>query len=70
MINRLQPAIDAELPVIRFVTDVAGLDDHQILAMIRMWPVPIDGHNATHPPMIKWKSAKVLGRQDNGDGLN
>ena len=50
----------------RIVADMAGLDDHQILAVVGGRAMPVSGDDAADPTMIEWKDAEVFGDQDNG----
>ncbi len=53
----------------RIVTDVAGLDDHQILAVVGVSTMPVSGNDAADPTMIEREGAEVFGDQDSGLAL-
>ena len=53
----------------RIVTDVAGLDDHQIFAVVGVSAMPVSGDDAADPTMIEWEDAEVFGDQDSGIAL-
>ena len=48
---------------------MTGLNDHHILAMVRMWAVTACCDNATNPAMVKGEGAKMFGNKNNGKAL-
>jgi len=46
------PLVDAEPSGIGIITDMAGLNDDEVLAMMRMRPVPVDGDLAADAAMV------------------
>ena len=59
-----EPLVDAEALARGIVADVAGMDDHEILAMIRVRRVAVGGHLAADAAVIEGKGTEVLGDQD------
>ena len=48
---------------------MAGLDDHQVLAMLRMRAVTIGRDNPAHHAVIEGKGPEMLGNQDDREAL-
>ena len=55
--------VDAETPGRRVVADVARLDDDEILAMMGMRPVAVEGDLAADQAVIEREGAEMLGHQ-------
>ena len=53
-----EPPIDPELAGVRVVTDVAGLDQDQVLAVIRMRAMSIDGDDAPDAAVVEGEAPK------------
>jgi putative ubiquitin-RnfH superfamily antitoxin RatB of RatAB toxin-antitoxin module len=61
--------VDAEATAIGVITNVARLDDDEILAVGGVRAVAIDRNLAADPAMIERKRAEMLGDQDDGIAL-
>jgi hypothetical protein len=62
----MPPMIVSEGPVFRIITDMAGMDDDQVLSMLRMRTVAVGGHYTPDPSMIKRKGSKMFGNENAG----
>ena len=68
-VGRLVAPIAAKLTCFRIVTDMAGLNDDQVLAVRRVRAMPVCGYTAAHDAVVEWECAKLLGDQDNRKAL-
>jgi hypothetical protein len=53
--------VDAEAASVGVISHMGGLDDDEVLAVMGVGTVPVDGHLAADPAMIEGKRAKMLG---------
>ena len=63
-IRRTLATIDAEAPPLCIVADVAGLNDHEILPVMRMRAMAVGRHLASHSAMVERKRAEMLRQQN------
>ena len=69
VVRCLQAAIAAKCLCLRIVSDVTGLDDYHVLAMIRMQAMPARCNNAAHAAMVEREGVKMLGNENNREPL-
>lgn len=65
----IQATVDTELAELWFVADMADLQQHQILAVVGVRAMPVDGHNVAHASVIERKRAEMLGDENDGEAL-
>jgi hypothetical protein len=58
------PPVNAETFCVGVVTDVARLNDDEILAVMGVRSMAVGGDLAANPAVIEWKGLEMLGNQD------
>jgi hypothetical protein len=58
--------IDAKTASVGIVTNMAGLNDDEVLAVMRGGPMPVDGDLAADAAVVEGKRTKMLGHQNDG----
>ena len=67
--GELRPVVGPVLASIGIVTDMACLDNNQVVTMVGVRAMPVNSKHAANPAMVKGKRAKMLGKQNNRESL-